>query len=142
MVDNDLELLDKLVAQADETLAAIASDVDQSMPGPDHPMWATASRHKRKPTQGQGNSILRAPGATQAQPAECQCQPNDLVPGLRQEPRIDLATGVVRCITCGNQIGKSSRNRKMRWMRVIVALHQQHPTHVDLACLQSSGWLL
>ena len=142
MIDNDLELLDKLVAQADETLAAIVADVDQSMPGPDHPMWATASRRKRKPTQGQGNSILRAPGATQAPPAECQCQPNDLVPGLKQEPRIDLATGVVRCATCGNLIGKSCRTKRARQMRRIAELHHHHPLHVDVAGLRAAGWLL
>ena len=134
-----LQLLDDLLVQADETMALIQQDVECTVPPADHPMWASMARQKSAPMETPANSILRPPATTQAPVVECQCRVDDLVPALRQEPRIDLVAGVVKCVTCGNPIGKSCRNRRVRWMRGIVELHQQHPMHVDVAELQKQG---
>ena len=62
--------------------------------------------------QGPGNSILRAPVATQTPPVQCMCQPVDL-PHRRQDLRIDLAAAVLRCATCGTTIPRSARSKRI-----------------------------
>ena len=137
---NDLQLLDQCLADADDAMAAIIDDVDQSMPGPNHAMWASAGRRNSKSKQSPADSILNAPrGAEEV--VECNCLP-DGVQTLRQEPRIDLAAGVLRCATCGSPIGKSSRSKRIVHMRRILALHQTNPAMVNVADLQDAGWLL
>lgn len=138
---NDLALLSQLVQQADETMAAIAEEATRDLPPADHPMWASMAREKHVPRETPADSILNAPGGAQAPVAECMCLPVDL-PHLKQQPKLDLNAGLVRCTTCGSPIGKSSRSKRITAMRRILALHQRQPAHVDVAGLQSAGWLL
>ena len=135
---DDLQLLDQCLADADEAMAAIQRDVDQSMPGPDHPMWASAGRRSSKAKQSPKDSILTRSTGAQAPVTECCCQPDDL-PHLQQQPRIDLNASVVRCQRCQCQVPKSTRTKQVRWMRNIAQLNQQHPNHVDRAELQRLG---
>ena len=143
VIDDNISLLNELAGQADEAMAAIVADVDQEMPIASDPVWKRLGRARRcKAAESPAGSVLNAPGSTQAPLAECSCRPDDLVPGLKQEPRIDLAAGVVRCATCGNLIGKSCRTKRARRMRRIAELHHHHPLHVDVAGLRAAGWLL
>ena len=143
MIDDNIALLNQLVDQADETMAAIVADVQRDMPPADHPMWKRLARAgKCKPTESPADSILNAPGGTQAPVAECLCRPDDLVPGLAMKPAVDLTTNTVRCKACGHAVPRSCRTKKVRWLRGIAELHHHHPTHVDVAGLQAGGWLL
>ena len=139
---DDLALLNQLVEQADETLAFIAEEATRDLPPADHPVWKRLARAERHvPRETPADSILNASGGTQAPVAECMCQPVDL-PHLRQEPRVDLAAGVLRCATCGSPIPRSARSKRITAMRRIIALYQRNPEHVDVADLKACGWLL
>ena len=141
MTDNTVDLLDALLEQSDAVMASISQEIDQSMPPADHPMWTSMARERNKPMESPTDSVLDAPRRQETPIAQCQCQPLDIEP-FREEPRVDLDAGVVRCATCGNLIGKSSRSKRITAMRRIVALHQTNPAMVNVADLQDAGWLL
>ena len=141
MTDETVDLLDALLEQSDAVMASISQEIDQSMPPADHPMWASMARERHKPMESPENSILDAPRRQETPIAQCQCQPLDIEP-FRQEPRVDLDAGVVRCATCGNLIGKSSRSKRIVHMRRILALHQANPAMVNVADLKECGWLI
>ena len=136
-MDNDVRLLDQLLAQSDKAMAAIEREVERDMPPADDPTWKRLARGGNS-NQTPTNSILNAPGVAQVPVAECICQPDDLQ-HLTQQSKIDLGGGVVRCQRCRCVVPKSIRTKQVRWMRGIARLNQQHPDHVDKADLEKMG---
>ncbi len=58
---DQIALLNDLLSQSDESLAAIAADVDLSMPPQDHPLWASRTRSKSRAKESPADSILNCP---------------------------------------------------------------------------------
>ena len=137
MTDSNVDLLDQLLAQSDETMAAITAEIEQSMPGPDHPMWARRSRERRQVTESPANSILNRPGRLH-EPDMCRCLPDDL-PTLEMQPRIDLAGQRVICQRCNQVIPKAIRKKSVKWLRGLLATYQQNPLNVDVVELRRLG---
>lgn len=134
-MDNDLQLLDDLLVQSDEAMAAIQRGIELDMPPADHPMWASMARQKAVKAETPTNSILNAAVTTQAPVAYCMCQANDL-PQLKQQPRIDLDAGVVRCQRCDCVVPKSPSTKQVRWMRGLIQTYSNQPNNIDIKQLQ------
>lgn len=137
---DEIDLLNELLAQDEQALAAIAQTAVESTPPADHPMWVAMAREKACSDESPADSILNRPAGPEAPPKQCTCDASGLLP-LQMQPAVDLDGGVVRCQRCSREISKAIRIKKVRWLRSLAKLHQHQPDHVDQRALHEMGLL-
>ncbi len=69
------------------------------------------------------------------------CRLPDDLPTLEMQPRLVLVGQRVICQRCDRSIPKSTRKKRVKWLRGLLATYQQNPLNVDEAELRRLGVL-